>query len=202
MLGGNFCEARARHGRCKRAVPFQGRRGTARFPDPSGGRPVGGLGCPCEPPVGRRGAGGIGWGRAGRGRGAPGTSAADRCRHGELARQVVRLGPECGAPFRSLEAFARSGLLDKALAASRFNEFAPAGEDVAPMLVRGADLLELWAPFLTVRGDTVRVVGQVSFQDPRTPGSLRVEAVLQRQPESHEVRRFGRRWRVIRVRLL
>jgi hypothetical protein len=121
---------------------------------------------------------------------------------GELARQVVRLGPECGAPFRSLEAFARSGLLDKALAASRFNEFAPAGEDVAPMVLRGADLLELWAPFLTVRGDTVRVVGQVSFQDPRTPGSLRVEAVLQRQPESHEVGRFGRRWRVIRVRLL
>jgi hypothetical protein len=58
---------------------------------------------------------------------------------GELARQVVRLGPECGAPFRSLEAFARSGLLDKALAASRFNEFAPAGEAVAPMVLRGAD---------------------------------------------------------------
>lgn len=120
----------------------------------------------------------------------------------ELARQIVRLAPSTGWPFRSLEAFARSGLLDQAIAAAKAN--AGMAEDLvgSPLALRGEDLLEAWAPRLTVRGDTLRLVGTVAPLDPRQGGVQKVEAWLQRTPAPMAEGRFGRVWRVIRVRLL
>lgn len=120
----------------------------------------------------------------------------------ELARQIVRLAPAYGWPFRSLEAFARSGLLDQAIAAAKVNA-GMAGEIAeSPLGLRGEDLLEAWAPRLTVRGDTLRLVGTVAPLDPRQGGVQRVEAWLQRTPTMMAEGRLGRVWRVIRVRLL
>ena len=120
----------------------------------------------------------------------------------ELSRQIVRLAPSYGWPFHSLEAFARSGLLDQAIAAAKVN--AGMAEDLAgsPLGLRGEDLLEAWAPLLTVRGDTLRLHGMVTPLDPRRGGVQRVEAWLQRTPGSSPEGRFGRTWQVIRVRLL
>jgi hypothetical protein len=120
----------------------------------------------------------------------------------ECAKRLVELAPAYGAPFRSLEAFASSGLLERALAAGRLNDGMPGEMASAPLKLRGEDLLEAWAPLLTVRGDTLRLVGSVASLDPRRGGVQRVEAWLQRMPTPHPVGRFGRVWRVIRVRLL
>lgn len=119
----------------------------------------------------------------------------------ELAQALVRLQPEVGAPFASLEAFARSGLLRKALVAARLDELPGATVD-GWLAAQEADLLEQWAPLLTVRGDTLRLHGQVAFADPRRRGGLAFEAILQRTPATHPVGRCGRVWRVVQVRFL
>ena len=117
----------------------------------------------------------------------------------ELARQIARLAPSHGWPFRSLEAFARSGLLEHAIAAAQVNAGMAEG---APLGLRGEDLLEAWAPRLTVRGDTLHLIGTVAPLDPRQGGVQKVEAWLQRTPAPMAEGRFGRVWRVIKVRLL
>jgi len=119
----------------------------------------------------------------------------------ELAHALVKLQPEAGAPFASLEAFARSGLLRRALAAARCNEL-PGATAEGWLAITEADLLEQWAPGLTVRGDTLRLRGQVAFLDPHRRGGLDFEAVLQRTPAAHPVGRCGRVWRVVQVRFL
>jgi hypothetical protein len=119
----------------------------------------------------------------------------------EVARQVVRLAPSAGWPYRSLEAFASSGLLDRALAAAKVNTGMPGAVAGSPLELRGEDLLEAWAPLLTVRGDTLRLVGTVSSPDPGQGGQVRVEAWFQRRPERLAGGRFGRVWRVVKVRL-
>jgi hypothetical protein len=119
----------------------------------------------------------------------------------ELARQMVLLRAEAGAPFVSLEAFARSGLLGRALVAARCNTaLGPAGN--AALAIKEEDLLEPWAPTLTVRGDTLRLVGQVGFTDPRRRGAQGIEAILQRTASLRPDGRWGREWRVVRVRFL
>lgn len=118
-----------------------------------------------------------------------------------LARELVKFRAEVGAPFASLEAFARSGLLKRALAAAKFNDL-PGATAEGWLAVKEDDLLEQWAPSLTVRGDTLRLRGQVSFLDPRRRGALAIEAILQRTPASHGRARFGRVWRVVQVRFL
>lgn len=118
-----------------------------------------------------------------------------------LAREIVRQRPEVGAPFASLEAFARSGLLKRAMAAADFNEL-PGATGGGWLALKEDDLLEQWAPNLTVRGDTLRLRGQVSFLGPRRRGALVIEAILQRLPASHSQARFGRVWRVMQVRFL
>ena len=119
----------------------------------------------------------------------------------ELAHALVRLQPEVGAPFASLEAFARSGLLRRALAAARCNELPGATAD-GWLAIKEGDLLEQWAPLLTVRGDTLRLHGQVAFLDPRGRGGLGFEAILQRTPAAHPLGRGGRVWRVVQLRFL
>ncbi|MFM7241647.1 MAG: hypothetical protein ACKO3A_06030 [Opitutia bacterium] len=118
-----------------------------------------------------------------------------------LARELVRLRSEAGAPFASLEAFARSGLLKRALAAARCNDV-PGAADGGWLAVTEDDLLEQWAPHLTVRGDTLRLVGQVAFVDPRRRGAQGVEAILQRTAAMRPDGRWGRVWRVMQVRFL
>lgn len=118
-----------------------------------------------------------------------------------MAHQLVQLRESVGAPFLSLESFARSGLLDKALLAARCNE--ALGPSAAPVLgVQADDLLEQWAPHLTVRGDTLRFVGQVTFVDPHRHGVQGVEAVFQRTPAMRPDGRWGRVWKVVKVRFL
>jgi hypothetical protein len=53
-----------------------------------------------------------------------------------------------------------------------------------------------------VRGDTLRLVGQVSFTDPRRRGAQGVEAILQRTAALRPDGRWGRVWRVMQVRFL
>ena len=118
-----------------------------------------------------------------------------------LARELVRLRSEVGAPFASLEAFARSGLLKRALAAANCNDV-PGATAEGWLAVTEDDLLEQWAPHLTVRGDTLRLVGQVSFTDPRRRGVQGVEAILQRTATLRPDGRWGRVWRVLQVRFL
>ena len=118
-----------------------------------------------------------------------------------LARELVRLRSEVGAPFASLEAFARSGLLKRALAAAHCNDV-PGATAEGWLAVTEDDLLEQWAPHLTVRGDTLRLVGQVSFTDPRRRGAQGVEAILQRTAALRPDGRWGRVWRVLQVRFL
>jgi hypothetical protein len=118
-----------------------------------------------------------------------------------MAHELVRMRTDAGAPFFSLESFARSGLLDKVLVAARCNE--ALGPSAAAVLgVQAEDLLEQWAPHLTVRGDTLRFVGQVAFVDPRRHGVQAVEAVFQRTPARRPDGRWGRVWKVVRVRFL
>ena len=119
----------------------------------------------------------------------------------ELANQLARLRAERGAPFVSLESFARSDLLSRALTAARCNESLGAAQD-SWLAITPEDLLEQWAPALTVRGDTLRLVGQVAFTDPHHRGTQGVEAILQRTPRLRPDGRWGRVWRVVRVRFL
>ena len=113
----------------------------------------------------------------------------------------MRLRSEVGAPFASLEAFARSGLLKRALVAAQCNDV-PGAAAEGWLAVTEDDLLEQWAPHLTVRGDTLRLVGQVSFVDPRQRGAQGVEAILQRTAALRPDGRWGRVWRVMQVRFL
>jgi hypothetical protein len=118
-----------------------------------------------------------------------------------LARELVRLRSEVGAPFASLEAFAQSGFLKRALNAAHCNDV-PGATAEGWLAVTEDDLLEQWAPHLTVRGDTLRLVGQVSFTDPRRGGAQGVEAILQRTAALRPDGRWGRVWRVMQVRFL
>jgi hypothetical protein len=118
-----------------------------------------------------------------------------------LARHLAGHRAEGGAPFVSLEAFARSGLLARALLAARCNQAVGAAGEGASA-VGEADLLEQWAPGLAVRGDTLRLTGQAAFVDPRSRGLQGIEAILQRTAAPRSDGRWGREWRVVRVRFL
>ena len=112
------------------------------------------------------------------------------------SQKIVDLQPACGWPYASLRSFAGSGLLARSLRESGVN-IGPA--DVAPgwpLRLEADDLLEAWAPLLTVRGDTFRVVGQAESVE----GSIACELVVQRVADEHPFGRLGRRFRIISVR--
>ena len=116
----------------------------------------------------------------------------------QLAVKIVELQSSCGYPFPSLKAFAESGLLDQALEACRINGFAGAVPVGVPFRLTAADLLEAWAPILTVRGDTFRILGLAAGQG--FAASCVCECIVQRVPDEHSVKSLGRRFRIISVR--
>ena len=130
---------------------------------------------------------------------AQGAQLVRRVDQGRLSvwsQKIVELQPAHGWPYASLKSFADSGLLARSLEESGVNT-GPA--DVAPgwpLRLEAADLLEAWAPLLTVRGDTFRLVGQAEG----VGGTIACELVVQRVAEEHPFHLLGRKFRIISVR--
>lgn len=120
----------------------------------------------------------------------------DTSRLGAWARKVVELQPACGWPYASLRSFAASGLLERSLQESGINIGLADVPSGWPLRLEAGDLLEAWAPMLTVRGDTFRIVGSASAPE----GSKACEMVVQRVAEEHAFGPMGRRFRIISVR--
>lgn len=130
---------------------------------------------------------------------AQGAQLVRRIDEGRLrawSQKIVELQPAYGWPYASLRSFAGSGLLARSLLESGVN-VGPA--DVAPgwpLRLEEGDLLEAWAPLLTVRGDTFKVVGQAEGRE----GTVAYELVVQRVAEDHPFGPLGRRFRIISAR--
>jgi len=125
-----------------------------------------------------------------------GVRSPDAVKLTELARKVVELQPTHGWPYRSLAAFARSRILDQALEESGINRPYVSVAPELPIHLKSNDLLEAWAPVLTVRGDTFRITGRAEGQG----GSSLCELIVQRVAAEHPVPYLGRRFRIISVR--
>ena len=118
-----------------------------------------------------------------------------------IAEKIVEIQPSCGWPFQSLKEFAESGLLDRALDSARTNEFIPEDMGASGLCLRGDDLLEAFAPMLTVRGDTFRVTGRAEEIVPGAgAGFCEFEMIVQRAPAPHATPFLGRRFRIISAR--
>ena len=113
-----------------------------------------------------------------------------------LARKVVDLQSSHGWPYPSLADFARSGIMEHALEGAGINgPFASAASEL-PIHLRGDDLLEAWAPVMTVRGDTFKVTGRAEGQG----GSSICDLVVQRIPDEHPATHLGRYFRIVSMR--
>ncbi len=64
-----------------------------------------------------------------------------------------------------------------------------------PLRLEAGDLLEAWAPLLTVRGDTFKVVGVAESPS----GVMACELRVQRVAEAHPYGLLGRKFRIISV---
>jgi hypothetical protein len=130
---------------------------------------------------------------------AQGAQMVRRIDEGRLkawSQKIVELQPACGWPYASLRSFASSGLLERSLQEGGVN---PGPAEVAtgwPLRLEAADLLEAWAPVLTVRGDAFRVLGQADGRE----GTATYELVVQRVAEEHPFGPMGRRFRIISAR--
>ena len=130
---------------------------------------------------------------------AQGAQLVRRIDEGRLqawSKKIVELQSDHGWPYASLRSFADSGLLARSLQEGGLNT-GPA--DVAPgwpLRLEAADLLEAWAPLLTVRGDTFKVIGQAEGIE----GVIACELLVQRVAEEHAFGSLGRRFRIISVR--
>jgi hypothetical protein len=130
---------------------------------------------------------------------AQGAQLVRRIDEGRLqawSKKIVELQPACGWPYASLRSFASSGLLDRSLKESGINVGPSEAATGWPLRLEAADLLEAWAPLLTVRGDTFKVLGQADSAE----GSIACELVVQRVAEEHPFLLLGRRFRIISVR--
>jgi len=115
------------------------------------------------------------------------------------AEAIVAHQPAHGWPYPSLEAFARSGLLEKALEDSGLNrELGSDGAD-GPAAIRPRHFLRAYAHLLTVHGDTFRIVARASARE--GGAAVEVEWVVQRVAETQALPTLGRRFRVVRARL-
>ena len=128
--------------------------------------------------------------------GQQGVRKLEEPRLAELARRIVELQPAHGWPYASLQTFGRSGLLEQALVSARINAPFATTSPALPVNLSVGDLLEAWAPVLTVRGDTFKVIGQAMG-----PGGRCIcELIVQRVAEEHSAVHLGRRFRIISVR--
>jgi hypothetical protein len=125
-----------------------------------------------------------------------GVRSLDAVKLTELARKVVELQPTHGWPYRSLAAFARSKILEHALEEAGINRPYASVASELPIYLKADDLLEAWAPVLTVRGDTFKVTGRAEGEG----GSCVCEMIVQRVADEHPVPHLGRRFRIISVR--
>jgi hypothetical protein len=125
--------------------------------------------------------------------GAQSVRRLDEVRLRAWAKKLVELQPAYGWPYSSLASFAGSGLLERSLHDSGINvgpsDLAPGW----PLRLEEGDLLEAWAPILTVRGDTFRIVGTAEGPE----GAISCELVVQRVAEEHAFTPLGRRFRII-----
>ncbi len=128
--------------------------------------------------------------------GQQGVRSFDAGKLSELARQVVELQPSHGWPYPSLGAFSRSRILERALEAAGINRPYASVASELPIYLKADDLLEAWAPVLTVRGDTFKVTGRAEGEG----GSCVCEMIVQRVTDEHKVSHLGRRFRIISVR--
>ena len=129
---------------------------------------------------------------------ALGTQSVRRLDQGMLriwAHKLVELQASHGWPYASLKAFAGSGLLERSLHESGINGAVAADTPGWPLRLEAGDLLEAWAPLLTVRGDTFKVVGVAEGPE----GAMACELRVQRVAEEHPHRLLGRRFRIISV---
>ena len=120
----------------------------------------------------------------------------EESRLAELARRIVELQPSHGWPYPSLQAFGGSGLLEQALVAAGINGPFATTSPALPVQLTAEDLLEAWAPVLTVRGDTFKVIGQAEGHE----GRYVCELIVQRVADEHPAPHLGRRFRIISVR--
>lgn len=130
---------------------------------------------------------------------AQGAQLVRRIDHGQLkswSQKIVELQESCGWPHASLRSFASSGLLARSLQESGVNHALAEVASGWPLRLTEADLMEAWAPVLTVRGDTFRIVGRAEGEQ----GAMVCELVVQRIAEEHPFRLLGRRFRIISVR--
>lgn len=101
-----------------------------------------------------------------------------------------------GGPFRSLEEFFLSGVLERALSSAGVNRVPGPIAEGLPLWIDACDLMELFGPQLCVRGDTFRM--EVSVSDDR--GSAAVSLVVQRTPDTESLpSHLGRRLRIISI---
>lgn len=115
-----------------------------------------------------------------------------------LAEKIVELQVTHGYPFRSLASFTHSQILDHALVAVGINEAVSHASGNAPVIINADDLLEAWAPLLTVRGDTFKIRGRAESS---RGGVWVCEYVVQRVPTEHAVSACGRRFMIISARI-
>ena len=115
------------------------------------------------------------------------------------AEAIVASQPAHGWPYPSLEAWARSGLLENSLNLAGVN--AGLGVELAdsPLRLRPEHFLRAVGPWLTVRGDTFIIRSKAT--NAAGDASVEVELTVQRVPEMQAVSVLGRRFRVIRARI-
>jgi hypothetical protein len=100
-----------------------------------------------------------------------------------LRADYAGTGKRGDEPFRGVEDFARSGLLEAALAATPINDGQAPGN---PGFVTPAHVLAMLAPILTVRSDTFVVRAYGAAVNPvtgQTVGEAWCEALVQRLPD-------------------
>jgi hypothetical protein len=115
------------------------------------------------------------------------------------AEAIVAHQPTHGWPYPSLEAWARSGLLEKSLNAAAVNQALGIELADGPADLRAGHFIRAFAPLLTVRGDTFIIRSRAVSA---TGGAaVEVEWTVQRVPETQAISVLGRRFRVIRARI-
>jgi hypothetical protein len=115
------------------------------------------------------------------------------------AEAIVASQPTHGWPYPSLEAWARSGLMEKSLNTAEVNQFLGVELLDSPADLRAGHFFRAFAPLLTVRGDTfiIRSRAVSAMGD----AAVEVEWTVQRVPETQAISTLGRRFRVIRARI-